>query len=76
MEFFGRMHLVNKIRCLPDTHRHLRGLLYEVASDKERDTVVALALHNRHVNAITGGQLTGPVPTAFQVKSATGQELW
>ena len=78
MEFFGRMHWVKNITCLPETKRHLRGLLYEAALDRERDTVVALALHNRHVNAIVGGKLPTSIslPTAEEENSATGQELW
>jgi len=57
MEFFGRDHLVKKIICLPYTEQHLRGQIYEAALN-HADTVVALALHNRHINAFAGGKLS------------------
>ena len=76
MEFFGRLHLVNKVVCLPNTTRDLRGQVDEAASDPA-DLVVAVAMHNRHINAFTGGSVSQTLhPLAIVPHSSTGQELW
>ena len=76
MEFFGRLHLVNKVVCLPNTTRDLRGQVDEAASDPA-DLVVAVAMHNRQINAFTGGSASQTLhPEAIVPLSSTGQELW
>jgi len=77
MEFFGRMHLVKRVVCLPYTEVQLRGQI-DAAAQASGDTVVALALHNRQINAIAGGSMQGllfPI-ASFGSKAYTGQELW
>jgi hypothetical protein len=77
MEFFGRMHLVKRVVCLPDAVQELRGQIDEAAQDPG-DNVVALALHNRHINAIAGGTLfqrLHPI-SVYGNKAYVGQELW
>ena len=50
--------------------------MYEAALDPAH-TVVALALHNRHINAFVGGSSgSPPPPVAVSIQSFTGQELW
>jgi hypothetical protein len=77
VEFFGRLHLVKKVKCLPYTYKDLRGQMNHAALDPA-DTVVALALHNRHINALTGGStLSVDLPElVYGTRSYTGQELW
>jgi len=77
IEFFGRLHLVKKVKCLPYTDKDLRGQIKHAALDPA-DTVVALALHNRHINALTGGStLSVHLPELLHcTRSYTGQELW
>jgi hypothetical protein len=77
IEFFGRLHLVKKVKCLPYTGKDLRGQMNHAALDPA-DTVVALALHNRHINALTGGStLSVDLPELiYGTRSYTGQELW
>ena len=77
MEFFGRMHFVKRVVCLPYAERQLRGHIDEAAQEPG-DTVVALALHNRQINAIAGGSMVNLIfPIAsFGNKAYTGQEFW
>ena len=77
MEFFGRMHFVKRVGCLPYAERQLRGHIDEAAQEPG-DTVVALALHNRQINAIAGGSMVNLIfPIAsFGNKAYTGQEFW
>ena len=76
MEFFGRMHLVKKVACIPRTERHLRGQIYDLALD-QANPVVALALASRHINAFAGGSTSGfQFPIATHSAAVAGQELW
>ncbi|MGB1593264.1 MAG: hypothetical protein ACPIOQ_10970, partial [Promethearchaeia archaeon] len=67
---------MNKVVCLPNTTRDLRGQVDEAASDPA-DLVVAVAMHNRQINAFTGGSASQTLhPEAIVPLSSTGQELW